>query len=164
MMTEKHLGLFLQKLYVEDFIRPGMISPCWVWNGTRNRQGYGTFTINRTLTINRATALRVHRAAYELWVGPIPNGLVIDHLCRNPPCMCPEHLEAVTQQINVSRATLFNSTKTVCPKGHLYDLANTCVIQLPSGRSRRVCRSCNRERVKLNYARMKQSEPILCLA
>ena len=68
---------------------------CWEWRGARVR-GYGTFKVDRK-------QLRAHRFAYELLVGPIPPGLELDHLCANPGCVNPAHLEPVTTAENVSR-------------------------------------------------------------
>jgi hypothetical protein len=72
---------------------------CWIWTGARTGQGYGA--IQRTYGSNLVDA--VHRRAYEERYGPIPAGLVIDHLCRKPPCINPEHLEAVTVAVNTRR-------------------------------------------------------------
>lgn len=61
-----------------------------------------------------------HRLAYEVWVGPIPAGLQIDHLCRNRSCINPAHLEPVTTQENQRRGKA--ATKSACPRGHPYDI------------------------------------------
>ena len=68
---------------------------CWLWLAATSH-GYGTFQSNGKL-------VRAHRYAYELLVGPIPGGLVIDHLCRTTACVNPEHLEPVTQRENLLR-------------------------------------------------------------
>ena len=78
----------------------------------------------------------IHRFAYTHFVGPIPEGLQIDHLCRNRKCWNPNHLEPVTQAENARRG--FWSLKTHCNRGHAYDEENTYVN--PSGH--RVCRAC----------------------
>jgi len=67
---------------------------CWDCGGTRNRFGYGVITFGGKLR-------RVHRLAYETWVGPIPEGQVVRHKCDNPPCINPEHLETGTHQDNM---------------------------------------------------------------
>lgn len=70
---------------------------CWLWNGGRSRDGYGKFH-------HQGTHQQAHRVAYELMVGPIPDGLTIDHLCRNPWCVNPAHMEPVTAAENTRRA------------------------------------------------------------
>jgi hypothetical protein len=87
----------------------------------------------------------VHRVAYELLVGPIPEGLELDHLCRNTRCVNPEHLEPVTGRENLMRAVSSwaakNAAKTHCPQGHPYDEENT-KVKRDGGRA---CRACGRE-------------------
>jgi hypothetical protein len=74
---------------------------CWVWNGRVNRKGYGILHVARPGY--RARDEYAHRWMYEQHVGPIPEGLVLDHLCRNPPCVNPEHVELVTHVENLRR-------------------------------------------------------------
>lgn len=98
------------------------LGPCWVWTGRAESNGYGRFTKTHGHPVG------AHRMAYELAVGPIPSELTIDHLCRNHICVNPEHLEAVTQQVNTLRgetSAAANTRKTHCPQGHPYDLLNT---------------------------------------
>lgn len=110
---------------------------CWLW-GSTVRSGYGRFTIN---TGTQATA---HRYAYELLVGPIANGLTLDHLCRNKLCVNPAHLEPVTLVENIQRRPPTklhrNKVKTHCPEGHAYDR----VVVTESGAKRRRCMTCDR--------------------
>lgn len=80
------------------------LTGCWLWNRSIDRHGYGRF--NRELA---------HRRLYELYVGPIPDGLHIDHLCRVRHCVRPDHLEPVTQAENNRRAA---AVRTHCPHGH----------------------------------------------
>lgn len=80
-----------------QFCTPG--DGCWEWTGARQPDGrydYGMFW-------DGTRAVRAHRFAYELLVGPIPVGLELDHLCRNPPCVNPAHLEPVTHAENIRR-------------------------------------------------------------
>jgi len=108
---------------------------CWEWTGSLNPHGYGAFNVNDGHR-------QAHRVAYEIIVGPIPDGLQIDHLCRNPPCVNPAHLEAVTQRENILRGVGFAAKAaraTHCPSGHPYNEANTYVS--PSTGWRR-CRTC----------------------
>lgn len=68
--------------------------PCWEWRGNRECGGYGRFSMN-------GKKVKTHRAAYETWVGPIHEGMVVRHMCDNPPCINPEHLELGTQKDNM---------------------------------------------------------------
>lgn len=108
---------------------------CWEWRRYRYSNGYGqaTFGGERRLA---------HRLAYEAFVGPIPEGLTIDHLCRNPGCVNPEHLEAVPIRVNLLRGdtvTARNAAKTHCPRGHAYtDHRNK--------HGARVCLKCREEK------------------
>ncbi len=116
---------------------PAAPDECLEWQGYRQRLGYGRFRVNGRKVL-------AHRYAYELLVGPIPVGLSLDHLCRNPPCVSPAHLEPVTHQENCLRGTspfADNARKETCTKGHPYDEANTLVDTY----GRRVCRVCRRE-------------------
>jgi hypothetical protein len=111
---------------------------CWLWTGsTVGTWGYGQVSIGRR-------RIPVHRYAYELLVGPIPDGLVIDHLCRVPHCVNPAHLEPVTEQVNILRGTgitAVNATKTACIHGHLFTAENTYIWH-----GKRICRACVTER------------------
>lgn len=118
---------------------------CWNWRGKTNRDGYGHFTIgSRTDGTNRK--VEVHRLAYQLSIGPIPEGLTIDHLCRNHACVNPAHLEAVPLRINILRGTspsAIHAKKTSCCRGHPFDLFNTYFA--PDGaRECRICRKASR--------------------
>ncbi len=112
-------------------------TPCWVWKG-KLKAGYGRLRVNGVIT-------RAHRYSYETYRGDIPEGLVLDHKCRNRACVNPDHLEPVTNYVNTMRGENFaalNKAKTACPHGHSYTLTNTYV----DGRGRRYCRTCARER------------------
>jgi hypothetical protein len=113
---------------------------CWFWTATINNRGYGTFGLNGRMAL-------AHRVAYELWIGPIPDGLEIDHLCGVRHCVNPAHLEAVTHRENLRRGTGFaavNGAKTHCPHGHEYTPENTYHNPNPNGG--RICRTCKRAR------------------
>lgn len=125
---------------------------CWLWQAGLASTGYGQF--------NSGSA---HRFAYELVKGPIPEGLQIDHLCRNRKCVRPEHLEAVSCRENLLRGetlAALNVAKTRCPQGHGYTPENTYVVRRRNGRVFRVCKVCNREKC-LKYQRRKRYESAL---
>lgn len=107
---------------------------CMAWTGVKIRCGYGRFWLGGSMYL-------AHRVAWTLVNGPIPPGLVIDHLCRNRACVNPLHLEVVTNRENTVRGELWQREVTNCPAGHAYDEANT--YRNPRG-SRR-CRTCQRE-------------------
>jgi len=109
-------------------------SGCWEWTGSSsNIYGHGCLMI-------AGKSHRAHRLAYETWVGPIPEGLTIDHLCRNPPCINPEHLEPVTNAENIRRAAAAN-LKEHCKRGHLRSENDRFTKQ-----GWRYCGQCTRER------------------
>jgi hypothetical protein len=118
---------------------PSNWSACWPWTGYHDRKGYGRIS-------REGRSAGAHRAAYELAIGPIPDGFQLDHLCRNPPCINPLHLEPVTSAENTRRGEtgINNRSKTHCPSGHPYDEANT-YVNAASGA--RCCRICGREAV-----------------
>lgn len=121
-------------------------SGCWLWTGFVDKTGYGTRSPGAGVPGSRLA----HRQFYELLVGPIPPGLVIDHLCRVRHCVNPEHLEPVTQRENLLRGIGLSATKTgivACPNGHPYENDSYYVDR---GGSRR-CRECaraNKERYR----------------
>lgn len=107
---------------------------CWEWIGYVQRNGYGRFYFNGRPQF-------AHRASYELFVGPIAEGLTIDHLCRNTRCVRPDHLEAVPIRTNVLRGTGFAArfaAQTECLRGHPLADDNLYI----DARGGRVCRRC----------------------
>ncbi len=112
---------------------------CWLWNAVKHDCGYGRF-------FNNSKRLLAHRVSYEMQVGPIPEGFVIDHLCRTPACVNPKHLEAVTNRENVLRGigpTAKNASKTHCSKGHELTPENTYTP--PSYQNSRMCVKCRQD-------------------
>lgn len=119
-------------------------SGCWLWEHSITEGGYGKFYVP-SLRRN----VWAHRFSYEAFVGPIPEGLQIDHLCRVRCCVNPLHLEPVTRSVNLRRANagmnlaLRQLAKTRCPNGHLYSPENT--YSRPNGTgSSRECRICKK--------------------
>lgn len=122
----------------ENLLRRLMFMPtgCIEFTGFRTRDGYG-----RVAKGSRRPS--AHRAAYELLVGQIPEGMELDHLCRNPSCVNPGHLEPVTPRENTLRSdnpAALNARKTHCKQGHEFTDENT--YRTPGGR--RECRTCTR--------------------
>ena len=111
---------------------------CWLWTGATS-SGYGAVRWNG----RREPA---HRIAYELMVSDIPDGLILDHLCRNRPCVNPYHLDPVTVAVNNYRGfgwSGLNLRVMSCPQGHPYDDENTYARIDRNGRE---CRACSAER------------------
>ena len=113
-------------------------SGCWVWDKPKPN-GYGQFMEGKKSHLP-------HRWIYTFMVAAIPDGLQIDHLCRNRACVNPYHLEPVPQPVNNARSespTAVNARKTHCKRGHEFDEANTYVLP---GSGSRSCRTCARDR------------------
>lgn len=129
------------------FAKVNKTSGCWLWTASK-RRGYGAFYFE-----GRHWA--AHRWAYEHLVGPIPAGLQLDHLCRVPACVNPNHLEPVTGRVNLLRGDTFqaaNARKTRCVNGHPFSPENTYIIK----DGKRACRTCRREamyRYRARYGR-----------
>lgn len=121
---------------------------CWQWTHPLERNGYARLWVNRK-------NVGAHRFSYEYHVGPIPEGLEIDHLCRNKACVNPEHLEPVTTQENVRRMvahrTPYQHLRDSCPNDHPYDEENT--IHTATGRQ---CKTCKADANRAYYERNRQ--------
>lgn len=112
---------------------------CWEWQAFRTDRGYGGFD-----------RVRAHRWAYEYFVGPIPVGLTLDHLCRVRHCVNPAHLEAVTHAENMARSA--PAVKTHCIHGHEYTPEST---RIRTGNGRRGCWTCLRTQNIRRYQKRK---------
>ena len=123
---------------------------CWEWTSTLNNKGYGRFYDGKR-------SVYAHRWSYERWVGPIPERMDIDHLCRNTRCVNPAHLEAVSHAENIRRGYEAKN-QTHCKRGH--ELA---VHALITSDGRRDCRACARLRAAALKGKLR-SEPRVCPA
>ena len=124
---------------------------CWEWTGSRHPQGYGQFSKGRGHE-KRPTKF-AHRLAYLALIGDIPEGLELDHLCVNTPCVNPWHLEPVTRRTNLERGPYSagkpQAAKTHCPQGHEYSEENTY-----RWGGMRHCRECGRVRSLARWRRL----------
>lgn len=120
------------------------VTGCWEWTAYLNKKGYGSFGPFRGVKL-------AHRVSYEALVGPIPEPLVIDHLCRVRNCVNPAHMEPVTSRENSRRGDSWarERGKTHCPAGHAYDDVNTY-----KQRGERVCKLCLKARHSAYYFRV----------
>jgi len=121
------------------------LGSCWTWTASFDGKGYGQIQVG---TLASPKMARAHRIVYELIVGPIPDGLVLDHLCRVPKCVNPEHLQPITQHENLQRGYWRN--KTQCAKGHSFDERNTYYVA-----GKRKCRECSRAWARSSYKKRK---------
>jgi hypothetical protein len=107
---------------------------CWIWTGGRKSQmKYGAFAVKHGHVVS------AHKWAYEFFREPIPAGMELDHLCRNPRCVHPWHLEAVTHAENLRRGRNHFREKTHCPQGHPYAGDN---LYIRPSDGARLCRAC----------------------
>lgn len=114
---------------------------CWEWTASTSAGGYGSYHVN-------GKHRQAHRFAYELTHGEVPEGLVLDHICRNRACVNPDHLEPVTFRENVLRGvspSALQARRTHCTRGHLLEGENIFESYAKAGR--RKCRACASERL-----------------
>lgn len=126
-------GLWCQKVEAQA-------NGCWAWTGAQFELGYGSFRDDGRKQV------RAYRYAWEFFIGPIPEGLTIDHLCRNPNCVNPTHLEPVTMRENTLRGigpSAINSRRTHCASGHPLAGDNLYLNPISGRRDCLICRRAN---------------------
>ena len=141
------LGLIIDGPIRKSFIKRllssmGHPDECWNWTGHIGKNGY-------SYCCYKGKNTTAYRASWEHLIGPIPQGYEIDHLCKNPKCVNPLHLEPVTPYINNMRsnsAAAKCSRKTHCINGHAFDKDNTKMISRKNGKFDRRCKICHRNR------------------
>lgn len=143
---ERTLARFWAKVNKNGPVHPKLKTPCWLWVGARS-SGYGSFGFS-------GRQWGAHRFAYFQVIGPVKDGLVLDHLCRNRLCCNPDHLEPVTDRTNILRGeglTAQNKRKTHCKYGHL--LSGENLYFLPHRPGGRECLACKRKLEKARWQR-----------
>ena len=113
-------------------------SGCWLWTGYVYPKGYGV------MGVGGRKLCKVHRYSYERFVGPIPKGLQLDHLCRVRNCANPAHLEPVTNRENVVRGNAARPPIQACKRGHAFTESNTYI----NPRGHRECRICRADAMR----------------
>ncbi|MFC6017772.1 HNH endonuclease signature motif containing protein [Plantactinospora solaniradicis] len=119
-------------------VRVDLVTGCWMWTASVDNHGYGQINV-------AGAPVKAHRVSWMLFVGPIPDGLTLDHLCRVVRCVSPDHLDPVTRSENTSRQIAAighpNALKTECTNGHGFSETNTRYASRGRGRVCRICRA-----------------------
>jgi hypothetical protein len=135
----------------------GYETPCWISDRAHNGTGYTKICV--VDATGRKRTVYTHRAAYEVFVGPIAEGLTIDHLCRNRACCNPAHLEPTTMRENTLRGesqASIHARQTHCLRGHEFTPSNTYRMRGAHG-VQRLCRTCRLEQQRASYRRRRAS-------
>jgi len=132
------------------------LGPCWAWTAYRNALGYGQFG----LAGRRGGLVLAYQWAWQQEHGPVPDGLVLDHLCRNPACVRPAHLEAVTQSVNTQRGLKgdlkpLTPIREKCANDHPMTPENRYPRSDSGQRTKYGCRECDRDKQR-RYAERKR--------
>jgi|GEM_PF-572312 len=138
----------------------GIKGQCRLWRGSCNDKGYGQLRVHRKTR-------RAARVAYELFKGPIPKRYVLDHLCRRRRCINEDHLEPVTNRVNLLRGNTFASRhamKTHCANGHAFSVENTYLYSWPKWKGPRcpvrMCRQCVKNRASAKRRKLREERLI----
>lgn len=134
----------LETLPERFWAKVGKTETCWLWEACKNEAGYGLINVEGRSRLS-------HRIAYEMLVGPIPDGLHLDHTCRVRHCVNPAHLEPVTNAENTRRGMWGN--RQTCDKGHAYTVEN---VYIHPQRGTRMCRTCLREAARRNGVKYRE--------
>lgn len=141
---------YILQEYIKDRVSPEPMSGCWLWLLSDGNHGYPQGYANGTVVL-------AHRISYTAFKGEIPKGFDVDHICRNKPCVNPDHLEVVTPEENRRRQGL---AVTHCIHGHKFDESNTLYRTANfrdkrrhlNGRKYRHCKTCQQGRNKARRA------------
>jgi hypothetical protein len=143
-MDDSTLRRFESKYVVDD-------NGCWIWTSKVDKDGYARIWIDRA-----RSSYAAYRLSYEHYVGPIPAGLTIDHLCRVPGCVNAQHMEPVTMAENLRRR--FNGDPNRCKNGHEFTVENTGFRKRPGKPPARRCLECHRLETVRRRAKPKGSK------
>lgn len=126
------------KMVIDRFFEKVKItSHCWIWNASKNEDGYGLFRFNGKVR-------RAHQFSYKLYKGKLKDGCEIDHICKNRSCVNPYHMEGVTHKENTLRGNTVGGVyarRTHCKSGHPFTGENVYSRGPGLGRG---CRACNK--------------------
>ena len=118
----------------EKYISVEPNSGCWLWTGAWSKSGYGSFRVENK-------SQNAHRVAYKLYLGPLKNGMMIDHICRNRACVSPDHLRQVTPRQNILENSMsisaISAKRNCCKRGHVYVPGSFRITA-----NKRVCKLC----------------------